>query len=104
LAMASYPRFDNRWMGNIDGDKFDQLFGEKIDPATQKADPDKSVLVNRAVQGRYNLGSTIKPLVAWPAMRRGIIGPKEPYVDQGVYKLESIPDDVCASGVRCEFK
>ena len=104
LAMASYPRFDNRWMGNISGDKFDQLFGEKIDPATGKADPDKSVLVNRAVQGRYNLGSTIKPFVAWSAMHSGVIGPNEPYVDKGVYKLESIPDDVCASGVRCEFK
>ena len=104
IAMASYPRFDNRWMGNISGDKFDQLFGEKIDPNTGKADPDKSVLVNRAVQGRYNLGSTIKPFVAWSAMHSGIIGPTEPYVDQGGYKLESIPDDICASGVRCEFK
>ncbi|MEP7203955.1 MAG: penicillin-binding transpeptidase domain-containing protein [Ilumatobacteraceae bacterium] len=104
IAMASYPRFDNRWMGNISGDKFDQLFGEKVDPATGKADPDKSVLVNRAVQGRYNLGSSFKPFVAWSAMHSGIIGPHEPYLDQGIYKLESIPDDVCASGVRCEFK
>lgn len=104
LAMASYPRFDNRWMGNIGGDKFDQLFGEKIDANTGKADPDKSVLVNRAVQGRYNLGSTIKPFVAWSAMHSGVIGPNEVYVDQGVYKLESIDDETCAKGVRCEFK
>jgi penicillin-binding protein 2 len=104
IAMASYPRFDNRWMGAIGGDKFDQLFGDKIDPTTGKADPDKSVLVNRAVQGRYNLGSTFKPFVAWSAMHSGVIGPNEIYVDKGVYKLESIPDDICASGVRCEFK
>jgi penicillin-binding protein 2 len=104
IAMASYPRFDNRWMGNIDGDKFDQLFGDKIDPITGKADPDKSVLVNRAVQGRYNLGSTFKPFVAWSAMHSGVIGPNEIYKDTGSYKLESIPDDVCASGVRCVFK
>jgi penicillin-binding protein 2 len=104
LAMASYPRFDNRWMGNIDGNKFDQLFGTKIDPNTGKPDPDKSVLINRAVQGRYNIGSSIKPFVAWSAMHSGIIGPQEQYTDTGVYKLESIPDDVCASGVRCEFK
>lgn len=104
LAMASYPRFDNRWMGAISGDKFDQLFGEKIDPITGKADPDKSVLLNRAVSGRYNLGSTIKPFVAWSAMHSGVIGPNEVYVDKGIYKLESIPDDICASGVRCEFK
>ena len=104
LAMASYPRFDNRWMGNIDGNKFDQLFGEKIDPNTGKADPDKSVLVNRAVQGRYNLGSSVKPFVAWSAMHSGVIGPNEPYLDKGSYVLESIPKDVCATGVRCEFR
>ncbi len=104
IAMASYPRFDNRWMGAIGGDKFEQLFGNKVDPTTGKPDPDKSVLVNRAVQGRYNLGSTFKPFVAWSAMHSGVIGPTDPYLDQGVYKLESIPDDVCASGVRCEFK
>ena len=104
IAMASYPRFDNRWMGAIGGDKFDQLFGEKIDPNTGKADPDKSVLVNRAVQGRYNLGSTIKPFVAWSAMHSSVIGATEVYVDKGSYVLESIPKDVCASGVRCEFK
>ena len=104
LAMASYPRFDNRWMGNIDGNKFDQLFGEKIDPNTGKADPDKSVLVNRAVQGRYNLGSSVKPFVAWSAMHSGVIGPNEPYLDKGSYVLESIPKDKCAAGVRCEFK
>ncbi|HZY06727.1 MAG TPA: penicillin-binding transpeptidase domain-containing protein, partial [Ilumatobacteraceae bacterium] len=104
IAMASYPRFDNRWMGAIDGNKFDQLFGDKVDPITGKPDPDKSVLVNRAVQGRYNLGSTFKPFVAWSAMHSGVIGPNEPYLDKGEYKLESIPDDVCASGVRCVFK
>ena len=104
IAMASYPRFDNRWMGAIDGNKFDQLFGDKVDPITGKPDPDKSVLVNRAVQGRYNLGSTFKPFVAWSAMHSGVIGPNEPYLDKGEYKLESIPDDVCATGVRCVFK
>ncbi|HEY4609953.1 MAG TPA: penicillin-binding transpeptidase domain-containing protein, partial [Ilumatobacteraceae bacterium] len=82
----------------------DQLFGNKVDPLTGKADPDKSVLVNRAVQGRYNLGSTFKPFVAWSAMHSGVIGPNEQYFDKGEYKLESIPDDVCASGVRCVFK
>jgi penicillin-binding protein 2 len=104
IAMASYPRFDNRWMGAISGDKFDQIFGDKIDPSTGKADPDKSVLVNRAVQGQYNFGSSFKPFVAWSAMHSGIVGPTEIYVDKGSYKLESIADDVCASGVRCEFK
>ncbi|MEY2443992.1 MAG: penicillin-binding protein 2, partial [Ilumatobacteraceae bacterium] len=104
VAMASYPRFDNRWMGAVDGTKFDQLFGAKVDPITKKADPDKSVLVNRAVQGQYNMGSSFKPFVAWSAMHSGILGPQEPYVDTGEYKLTSIADDVCATGVRCVFK
>jgi penicillin-binding protein 2 len=62
------------------------------------------VLVNRAVQGQYNMGSSFKPFVAWAAMHSGVLGPQEQYLDQGVYKLESVADDVCAQGVRCEFK
>jgi penicillin-binding protein 2 len=103
LAMASYPRFDNRWMGNVSGKKFDELFGKKIDPATGKADPDQSVLVNRAVQARYNLGSSIKPFIAWAALHSGIITPGYTFPDRGSYKLESISKDRCAAGVRCEF-
>ena len=49
-------------------------------------------------------GRSIKPFVAWSAMHSGVIGPNEVYVDKGSYVLESIPKDVCASGVRCEFK
>jgi penicillin-binding protein 2 len=98
MAMASYPTFDNRWFNaGISKDKFDQLF-----PATD--DPDRSILVNRAVQGRYNIGSTIKPFVAWSAMHSGVIGPQEYIRDDGTYTLESIDPEVCATGVRCEFK
>ena len=65
LAMASYPTFDNRWFNaGISKEKFDQLF-------PQSDDPDQSILVNRAVQGRYNIGSTIKPFIAWSAMHSG---------------------------------
>ena len=71
MAMASYPTFDNRWFNaGISKEKFDQLF-------PQSDDPDKSILVNRAVQGRYNLGSTIKPFIAWSAMHSGVIEPNE---------------------------
>jgi penicillin-binding protein 2 len=103
MAMASYPRFDNRWMGAVNGKKFDELFGKKIDPATGKADPDQSVLVNRAVQGRYNLGSSIKPFIAWSALHSEIITPGYTFQDRGSYKLTSISKAKCASGVRCEF-
>ncbi|NBS27347.1 MAG: hypothetical protein EBS70_00405 [Actinobacteria bacterium] len=50
VAMASYPRFDLRWFtGGVSKDKFAQIF-------PQTDDPDLSILVNRAVSGRYNLG------------------------------------------------
>jgi penicillin-binding protein 2 len=98
IAMASYPTFDNRWFNSgINKEKFDVIF-----PASK--DPDKSILVNRAVSGRYNLGSSIKPFIAWSAMHSGLLGPKEVYEDTGVYKLATIDADTCASGVRCEFK
>ena len=74
VAMASYPTFDNRWFNvGLNEEKFDQLF-----PTPAKDDPnraDKSILVNRAVQGQYNLGSTFKPFIAWSAMHSGIIRP-----------------------------
>lgn len=46
------------------------------------------MLVNRAVSGNYNLGSTIKPFVAWSAMHAGIIRPGDKYVDEGYYTLQ----------------
>ena len=98
MAMASYPTFDNRWFNaGISKDKFDQLF-------PQSDDPDQSILVNRAVQGRYNIGSTIKPFIAWSAMHSGVIKPTDVFIDNGTYKLTSIDKETCASGVRCEFK
>ena len=98
MAMASYPTFDNRWFNSgISREKFDQLF-------PQSYDPDQSILVNRAVQGRYNIGSTIKPFIAWSAMHSGVIKPTDVFIDNGTYKLTSIDKETCASGVRCEFK
>lgn len=98
IAMASYPTFDNRWFeAGISSEKLDQLF-----PPTK--DPDRSILVNRAVQGRYNIGSTIKPFIAWSAMHSGLITADDVWMDQGTYQLVSVPKEICAEGVRCEFK
>jgi penicillin-binding protein 2 len=98
LAMASYPSFDNRWFNaGISKEKFDQLF-------PQSDDPDQSILVNRAIQGRYNIGSTIKPFISWSAMHSGLIKATDTFLDQGSYKLTSVDKETCASGVRCEFK
>lgn len=100
VAMASYPNFDTRWFNaGISSEKFNQLF-----PKTD--DPDQSILVNRAISGRYNLGSTFKPFVAFAALNTGQLtgGVDYTLVDQGTYKLESIPDERCQLNVKCVFK
>ena len=98
IAMASYPTFDNRWFNaGISKDKFDQLF-------PKSEDPDDSILVNRAVSGQYNLGSTIKPFIGWSAMHSGVLDPNYEFQDRGTYTLASIDKDKCASGVKCVFK
>ncbi|HAP76052.1 MAG TPA: hypothetical protein DCR14_08230 [Acidimicrobiaceae bacterium] len=113
IAMASYPTFDNRWMeAGISSEKFQQIFPSK-NPDGTNLDPDLSVLVNRAVSGNYNLGSTIKPFIAWSAVHAGIVRPGDIYWDEGTYTLidsiarGSITEDDCQhkGGLyRCIFK
>ena len=100
VAMASYPRFDARWFtANVNAEKFAQVF-----PRTD--DPDRSILVNRAVSGRYNLGSSFKPFVAYAALNSGQLpdGAEYQLDDRGTYKLVSIPKDRCDQGVKCVFR
>ncbi|MCU1393121.1 MAG: pbpA [Ilumatobacteraceae bacterium] len=101
VAMASYPTFDNRWFTvGLSGEKFKQLF-----PVPDQNDPnraDKSILVNRAIQGQYNLGSTFKPFVAYSGMMSGVINAGDVFQDTGSYKL-NIDKSVCDTGVRCEY-
>ena len=118
IAMASFPTFDNRWFESDLGDgKFEEIFdatdleaveyddqGEII-PDSVKTDPDRSTLVNRAIQGRYNLGSTFKPFTAYAALSTGLLSTNDYYRDVGTYKMESVDSDKCASGlVRCVYK
>jgi penicillin-binding protein 2 len=96
VAMASYPTFDNRWFTiNLTGAKFKQLF-----PNDQN--PDRSILVNRAIQGQYNMGSTFKPFVAYAALMKGLITKDEIFTDTGSYTL-NIDKSICDTGVRCEY-
>jgi len=100
VAMASYPNFDNRWFNaGITSEKFAELF-----PVTK--DPDQSILVNRAISGRYNLGSAFKPFVAFAALNTGQLAGGIEYTlkDDGTYKLESIPKERCQLNVKCVFK
>jgi penicillin-binding protein 2 len=106
LAMASYPSFDPRWFeAGLSQNKFAEIFPSK-NPDGSDIDPDRSILVNRAVQGRYNLGSTFKPFTAYAAMATGLIGPGEYHNDTGTYRLQSgVDQQRCDSGlIRCEFK
>ena len=101
IALASYPTFDNRWFeAGLSSTKFQQLF-----PVTD--DPDKSILVNRAVQGRYNLGSTFKAFTAYAALDTGLIAPDELYEDNGTYELgpDSADPAKCKAGlIKCTYK
>jgi penicillin-binding protein 2 len=107
LAMASYPTFDNRWFeAGLSSSKFQQIF-PSTNPDGTPIDPDQSILVNRAVQGRYNLGSTFKPFTAFAALDSGLLSPGDYYEDRGIYRLtaESVPTDKCEAGlIRCEYK
>jgi penicillin-binding protein 2 len=86
LALASYPTFDNRWFeAGLSSRKFSEIFPSE-NPDGTPIDPDRSILVNRAVQGRYNLGSTFKPIVAFAALDSGLITPGFYYRDEGTYR------------------
>ena len=105
IALASYPTFDNRWFeADLSDGKFEQLF-PSVDANGDPIDPDESILVNRAIQGRYNLGSTFKPFVAFAALDTGLLGVNDYYRDEGTYRMESVAEDKCNSGeVRCVYR
>ncbi|HZI44018.1 MAG TPA: penicillin-binding transpeptidase domain-containing protein, partial [Ilumatobacter sp.] len=107
IAMASYPSFDNRWFeAGLSSTKFHEIFPTENADGTP-IDPDQSILVNRAVQGRYNLGSAFKPFTAFAALNTGLMSAGDYYHDTGSYTLTADSVDLarCRAGlVRCEFK
>jgi penicillin-binding protein 2 len=107
LAMASYPSFDPRWFeAGLSRRKFSEIFPSFQPDGVTPIDPDQSILVNRAVQGRYNLGSTFKPFTGYAAMATGLIDAGTYHQDNGVYRLASgVDQDRCDAGlIRCEYK
>jgi penicillin-binding protein 2 len=119
LAMASYPTFDNRWFeSEVSGKKLGQIFptnkldangNELLGPDGKPIpiDPGSATLVNRAIQGQYNVGSTFKPFVAWSALNSpnpAVLPSADWYWnDEGTYKLESVDKTKCEV-IRCEFR
>ncbi len=66
LAMASYPDYDPRvFIGGISEDEFAAF----LHPASH------APLNNRAIQGVYSPGSTMKPITSYAALTTGLIGP-----------------------------
>jgi len=115
MAMASYPTYDNRWfVEGVTNDKFNELFVHPLtdregnvvvdDDGTPRQDPDQSALINRAIQGRYNLGSTFKPFVAYAAMQQGLIDGNSTYDDDGVYESFSMDDEQKAAGQKSVWR
>ena len=66
LAMASYPSYDPRvFIGGISEDEFAAF----LHPASH------APLNNRAIQGVYSPGSTMKPITSYAALSTGLLGP-----------------------------
>ncbi len=79
LALVSLPSFDNN------------LFQKGADPASLQSlldDPQKlNPLFNRAISGRYLIGSTIKPLIASAALEEKIISPQKRIYSAGFIEV-----------------
>ena len=77
LAMVSNPSYDpNLFVEGISYSDYAELRGSLDTP-----------LLNRAVQGQYPPGSTVKPLISLGALARDFITPDTEIRDPGWYKL-----------------
>lgn len=77
LAMVSHPSFNpNIFVKGVDSDAYKAL----------QRDPDKP-LYNRSTQGLYAPGSTIKPFMAYAALKQHVITPTTTFNDPGWYQL-----------------
>ncbi|MDX1353182.1 MAG: penicillin-binding protein 2, partial [Thiomicrorhabdus sp.] len=75
LAFASLPTFDpNLFVDGIDQENYSRLLN----------DPDRP-FINRAINGQYPPGSTIKPFVALGAIENNIISPSKKIYDPGYF-------------------
>ncbi len=77
LALVSTPGFDtNLFVNGISGSDYNALRNSLDVP-----------LFNRAVQGQYPPGSTIKPMMAMAGLQSGLITPETTVPDPGWYRL-----------------
>ena len=100
MAMASYPTFDNRWFSQTAVQR-QVSSADRSTAATRPTaarTPTRSVLINRAIQGQYNLGLGVQAVRRLLGDEAGLIDAGHYINDSGTYKAETIPDDVCATG------
>jgi len=77
LAMASTPTYDpNLFVNGIDQDSYNALLNNINKP-----------LINRAINGQYSPGSTIKPFFGLAGLESKSIGPEDHVVCKGAYSL-----------------
>lgn len=77
LALVSKPGFDGNLFVNGIG---------SADYAALRDSPD-TPLLNRAVQGQYPPGSTVKPMLGLAGLERGLVTPETTVPDPGWYQL-----------------
>ncbi|MDP1538959.1 MAG: penicillin-binding transpeptidase domain-containing protein [bacterium] len=79
LSLVSLPSFDN----NLFQKGADPEFLQNLLEDPQKLEP----LFNRAISGRYLIGSTIKPLIASAGLEEKIIRPEKQLYTQGFIEI-----------------
>src|SRR3989338_1618219 len=77
LALVSLPDFDNNlFQGRTDLEPINDLLNDPSQP-----------IFNRAISGKYLVGSTIKPLIASAALKEKIIDPMKEIYSQGYIEI-----------------
>ena len=84
LALASYPDYD--------------LSRYFQDYAELSADTEGRPLLNRATNGLYPPGSTLKPITAFAALDSGAVTPRDTFNDTGYWKY---PSTTWVGGLNC---
>jgi penicillin-binding protein 2 len=80
IVFASAPGFDpNRFIAGLSQKEFRELQGNPNQP-----------LFNRAMQGKYPPGSTIKPILALAGLEQNAIRPNEKRMCRGFYSLPGL--------------
>ncbi len=81
LALVSQPSFDpHLFINGISHSDYATLINDPANP-----------LFNRAIQGRYPPGSTVKPIVALAGLEAGVIKPHDHIYCSGSYQLPNKP-------------